>query len=79
MKGICSTAGDRRAKKSNRRQRDNSKIDSSRKKKRGTMYVCSWFTLPYSRKQHNVVKQLYYNKKLKTKQKLVAGRAITEG
>ena len=31
-------------------------------KKRAYMYTYSWFTLPYSRNEHNIVKQLYSNK-----------------
>ena len=30
---------------------------------RGYMYICSWFMLLYNRNQHNIVKQLYSNKK----------------
>ena len=31
-------------------------------KQRGYVYTCSWYTLLYSRNQHNIVKQLYSNK-----------------
>ena len=34
-------------------------------KRRGYMYTYSWFTSLYSRNQHNIVKQLYTNKKIK--------------
>ena len=32
-------------------------------KKRGYMYVYSWFTLLYSQNEHNIVQKLYYNEK----------------
>ena len=32
-----------------------------KKKKNGYMYVYNWLTLFYSRKSHNIVKQLYFN------------------
>ena len=31
-------------------------------KKRGYVYTYSWFTLPYGRNEHNIVKQLDANK-----------------
>ena len=34
------------------------------------MYTYSWFTLLYSRNQHNIVKQLYSSKDVKNKKKV---------